>query len=52
LLTPVYAVLQFWLQEMNLMALAVAMLAAGTAIALTSRSDPTSVSNPSAQSAM
>ena len=52
LLTPVYAVLQFWLQEMNLMALGVAMLATGTAIALTSRSDSTSVSNPSAQSAM
>ena len=38
-LTPVYAVLQFWLREMNLMVLVVAMFAAGIAIALTSRSE-------------
>ena len=36
-LTPLYAVLQFSLREMNLMVFAVAMFAAGTAIALTSR---------------
>ena len=36
-LTPLYAVLQFWLREMNLMVFAVAMFAAGTAIALTSK---------------
>ena len=42
-LTPVYAVLQFWLREMNLMVFAVAMFAAGTAIALTSRKESASV---------
>ncbi len=36
-LTPLYAVLEFWLQEMNLMVFAVAMFAAGTAIALSSK---------------
>ncbi len=36
-LTPLYAVLQFWLREMNLMVVAVAMFAAGTAIALSSK---------------
>jgi Glycosyltransferase family 87 len=36
-LTPLYAVLQFWVREMNLMVLAVAMFAAGIAIALTSK---------------
>jgi len=36
-LTPLYAVLQFWLREMNLMVFAVAMFAAGTAIALSSK---------------
>ena len=35
--TPLYAVLQFSFREMNLMVIAVAMFAAGTAIALTSR---------------
>jgi hypothetical protein len=35
-LTPLYAVLQFWLREMNLMVSAVVMFAAGTALALTS----------------
>jgi hypothetical protein len=35
-LTPVYAVLQFWLREMNLMVFAVAMFGASAAIALTS----------------
>ena len=37
--TPLYAVLQFWLREMNLMVFAVAMFAAGTAIALNSKSE-------------
>ncbi len=36
-LTPLYAVLQFWLREMNLMVFAVATFAAGTAIAVTSK---------------
>ena len=36
-LTPLYAVLQFWLREMNLMVFAVAMFAAGTAIACSSK---------------
>lgn len=36
-LTPLYVVLQFWLREMNLMVCAVAVFAAGIAIALTSR---------------
>lgn len=47
-LTPLYAVLQFWLREMNLMVLAVAMFAAGAAIALTSKR----VGQPAAQRAM
>jgi Glycosyltransferase family 87 len=56
-LTPLYAVLQFWLREMNLMVLAVAMFAAGTAIALTSRTasaktGSASVGKPAAQGAM
>jgi len=51
-LTPVYAVLQFWLREMNLMVSAVAMFAAGTAIALTSKRESASVDKPAAQSAM
>ncbi len=34
---PLYAVLQFWLREMNLMVLAVAMFATGIAIALISK---------------
>jgi hypothetical protein len=38
-LTPLYAVLQFCLREANLMVLVVATFAAGTAIALTSRSE-------------
>jgi hypothetical protein len=51
-LTPVYAVLQFWLREMNLMVTAVAMFAAGTAIALTSKRGSASVEKPAAQRAM
>jgi hypothetical protein len=51
-LTPLYAVLQFWLREMNLMVFVVAMFATGTAIALTSKSESASVDNPAAQSAM
>ncbi len=47
-LTPLYAVLWFWLREMNLMVLAVAMFAAGTAIALTS----TRFTEPAAHRAM
>ncbi|MGH9550100.1 MAG: hypothetical protein ACRD3W_12025, partial [Terriglobales bacterium] len=47
-LTPLYAVLQFWLRETNLMVFAVAMFAAGTAIALTSKR----VEKPAAQRAM
>ena len=42
-LTPLYAVLQFWFREMNLMVIAVAMFAAGTAIALTVKRDQPSV---------
>jgi hypothetical protein len=45
-LTPVYAVLQFWLREMNLMVFAVAMFAAGTAIALASKRGSSSVEEP------
>jgi hypothetical protein len=51
-LTPLYAVLQFWLREMNLMVFVVAMFATGTAIALTSKSGLASVDNPAAQIAM
>jgi Glycosyltransferase family 87 len=51
-LTPVYAVLQFWLREMNLMVFVVAVFAAGTAIALTSKSVSGAVDNPAVQSAM
>ena len=51
-LTPLYVVLQFWLREMNLMVFAVAMLAAGTAIALTSGGASDSVEKPAAQPAM
>jgi Glycosyltransferase family 87 len=51
-LTPVYAVLQFWLREMNLLVFGVAMFAAGTAIALTSKSGSGSVDNPAVQTAM
>jgi hypothetical protein len=50
-LTPVYAVLQFWLREMNLMVFAVGMFAAGIAIALASRRESASVDNPATQSA-
>ena len=39
LLTPLYAVLQFWLREMNLMVFVVATFAAGIAITLTPRSE-------------
>ncbi len=51
-LTPVYAVLQFWLREMNLMVTVVAMFAAGIAIALSSKRESASVDKPVAQSAM
>jgi hypothetical protein len=51
-LTPLYAVLQFWLREMNLMVFVVAMFATGTAIVLASKSESVSVDNPAAQSAM
>ncbi len=51
-LTPLYATLQFWLREMNLMVFAVAMFAAGTAIALTSKTGSASVGEPAAQRAM
>ena len=50
--TPLYAILQFWLREMNLMVFAVAMFAAGAAIALNSKSESVSVDNPAAQSAV
>ncbi len=50
-LTPLYAVLQLSLQEMNLMVLAVAMFAAGTAIALTSERASASIEKPAAQRA-
>jgi Glycosyltransferase family 87 len=45
-LTPLYAVLQFSLRETNLMVFAVAMFAAGTAIALTSKRGSASVEEP------
>jgi alpha-1,2-mannosyltransferase len=48
-LTPVYAVLQFWLGEVNLMVFVVAMFAAGIAIALNSKNDSASADNPAAQ---
>ncbi len=51
-LTPLYVVLQFWLGELNLMVFVVAMFAAGTAIALTSKSESPSIGNPSAESAI
>jgi alpha-1,2-mannosyltransferase len=51
-LTPLYAVLQFWLREMNLMVFVVATFAAGIAIALTSSGESGSVVNPAARSAM
>jgi hypothetical protein len=50
-LTPLYAVLQFWLGEMNLMVLSVAMYAAGTAIALTSKTGSARGEQPAAQHA-
>jgi len=50
--TPLYAVLQFSLREMNLMVFAVALFAAGTAIALTSKTGSASVGKPAAQRAM
>ena len=50
-LTPLYAVLQFSLREVNLMVFAVAMFAAGTAIALTSRRGSPAVEKPAAQTA-
>jgi Glycosyltransferase family 87 len=49
--TPLYAVLQFWLRETNLMVSAVAMFAAGTAIALTSKGESASIEKPDAQGA-
>ncbi len=51
-LTPIYAILQFGLREMNLMVFVVIMLAAGAAIALNSNSASASVDNPAAQSAV
>ena len=51
-LTPIYAVLQFWLREMNLMVVAVATFAAGTAIALTSKKKSVSADEPAAQSSI
>jgi hypothetical protein len=42
-LTPLYAVLQFWWRETNLMVLVVATLATGAAIALNSKSETGSV---------
>ncbi|MGA9813787.1 MAG: glycosyltransferase family 87 protein [Terriglobales bacterium] len=47
-LTPLYVVLQFWWRETNLMVVAVAIFAAGIAIALTSKS----VGEQTAQRAM
>jgi Glycosyltransferase family 87 len=47
-LTPLYAVLQFSFREMNLMVFAVAMFAAGTAIALTSKRGSASFAKPAA----
>ena len=46
-LTPLYAVLEFWLREMNLMGFAVALFAAGTTIALTSKPRPANTESPS-----
>jgi hypothetical protein len=51
-LTPLYAVLQFWLREMNLMVSAVVMFAAGTAMALTSTRGSPSVEESAAQGAV
>jgi hypothetical protein len=51
-LTPLYAIVQFSLREMNLMVAAVAMFAAGTAIALTTNRRSASVEKPAAHSAM
>jgi hypothetical protein len=48
-LTPLYAVLQFWLGELNLMVTVVAMFAAGTAIALNSKSESDHVDNRAAR---
>jgi Glycosyltransferase family 87 len=48
-LTPLYAALQFWLREMNLMVFVVAMFAAGVAIALTSKSESVSVDSLAAR---
>jgi hypothetical protein len=51
-LTPLYAVLQFWFREMNLMVSAVVMFAAGTAMALTSTRGSPSVEESAAQGAV
>jgi alpha-1,2-mannosyltransferase len=51
-LTPLYAVLQFWLRQANLMVFVVAMFAAGIALALNSKNDSASVDNPAAQGAV
>ena len=50
-LTPLYAILQFWLRETNLMVFAVALFAAGTAIALTSKEGSVSIEKPAVQGA-
>ena len=44
-LTPLYAVLQFWLREMNLMVFAVAMFADRCRIALTSKTESAKTSS-------
>jgi alpha-1,2-mannosyltransferase len=49
-LTPIYAILQFGLREMNLMVFVVVMFTAGAAIALNSNRQSASVDNPAAQS--
>jgi hypothetical protein len=48
-LTPLYAVLQFWLRELNLMVFVVAMFAAGTAIALNSKRESDHVDHRAAR---
>lgn len=50
-LTPLYAVLQFWLREANLMVFAVLMFAAATAIALTSKTGSARGEQPATQRA-
>lgn len=50
--TPLYAVLEFWLRETNLMVSAVAVFAAGTAMALNSCRQSASVDKPTVKGTM